>query len=171
MIDKTSQHLLEAFPRLDQAVLELALLVDQFLDPVFGIVHGANVHRTGNDFTHHLDLATQPAIINDQFTDIFKHQLQQATQAGTQFVAILTDKLQPVRKLLECRLNIGDILQTPSATHGDSNRSRLGGQLRLVLKLRGDSRFEGQHKKITQFRQELAGTTDRPRRRRFGTHR
>ena len=77
VVDKPSKHLLECFSGFDEAVLDLALLKNNFLEPVLCFVEGANIHGAGNNLSHQFELSVQPMIVDEQFADVVEHELKQ----------------------------------------------------------------------------------------------
>ena len=56
VVNEPGKHGLECLAGLNEAVLELTLLEDDFLDAMFRIVNGADVHRAGDDVADDGDL-------------------------------------------------------------------------------------------------------------------
>jgi hypothetical protein len=61
-------------------VLDQALLVDDFLEPLFGFLQRLHLDRAGDDFLHHVELAAQPGVVVQQFADVFHQQQQDALE-------------------------------------------------------------------------------------------
>jgi hypothetical protein len=80
-------------------VLELALLVDDFLQAARGFFSSAHVERAGDQVLHGVDLAAQPAVVVEQLADVFQQQLEQAQQQFLLFAAVAAAQFDLVAQL------------------------------------------------------------------------
>ncbi len=65
-VDKGAHHVLDGDLDVRQAVLELPLLVDHFLQAARGFLQLTRIDRAGNDALHGVDLAADPAVVIEQ---------------------------------------------------------------------------------------------------------
>ena len=65
---------------LAQAVLDHALFVDDFLEPLLSLLQRMDFKRGGDDFLHHVELAAQPGVVVKQLADVFHQQQQDALE-------------------------------------------------------------------------------------------
>ena len=71
-VDEGHHHALDADLRLRQAVLQQALLVDDFLQACGRVFQCQVGDRAIQHLLHRLDLSAQPAIVFQQFADVFQ---------------------------------------------------------------------------------------------------
>ena len=160
VVDESGQHLFQRLLGVHQAAFELALLEDDLLEAMLGIMDRAQGHRARDNVADNGDLPVQPLIVDHQLSHIVDHELQQFEQAGTQIAAILDQKLQAVGQVLDGRQHLLHGVQRVGAAHGAGDGPRFGGQLRIVGQLRDHSHFQRVGKQLTQFGQQLAGPAD-----------
>ena len=79
-VDEGDHHVFHADLGFRQAVLEQALLVNDFLQAACGVEQSRVAERAGDQFLHAGDLPAEPGVVVEQFTDVFEQQPEQAQQ-------------------------------------------------------------------------------------------
>ena len=102
-VDEGHHHVLDRQLDVGQAVLELALLVDDFLQAARGVFQRALVERAGDQVLYGIDLAAQPAIIVEQLVDVIEQQLEQAQQQFLLLGRIAAFEFDLVAQLLQAQ--------------------------------------------------------------------
>ncbi|MCZ7653484.1 MAG: hypothetical protein M5R42_03160 [Rhodocyclaceae bacterium] len=101
MIDETSQHHLQPFLGLVEVLLQRALPVNDFLQPLPDVVEAAQIQRLTEEIQYHADLTLHPFVVLHQFADVLDHELEQLLQRRLQFGLVLGDEVQSVAELFE----------------------------------------------------------------------
>jgi len=102
-VDEGHHHVLDRQLDVGQTVLELALLVDDFLQAARGVFQRALVERTGDQVLHGVDLAAQPAVVVQQLADVVQQQLEQAQQQFLLLGRVAAFQFDLVAQLLQAQ--------------------------------------------------------------------
>nr|GEU28498.1 hypothetical protein [Tanacetum cinerariifolium] len=125
-IDKGHHHVLDGELDVRQAVLELALLINDFLQAARGFFQRADIERAGDQALHGFDLAAQPAVVVKQLADVFQQQLEQAQQQFLLLAAVGAAHLDLEAQLLEAQADLGQRFLAVRFARGRAQRFGLG---------------------------------------------
>ena len=76
-VDKRRDHFLERALGCIEALLKQPLLLDHIAQVALRLFDGHEIERPGDDLGYHTDLAAQPLIVGDEFTDVVDEQSEQ----------------------------------------------------------------------------------------------
>ncbi|MFU8867164.1 FeoB small GTPase domain-containing protein, partial [Natronococcus sp.] len=126
---------------LAQAVLDHALLVDHFLEPLFGFLQRLDLERAGDDFLHHVELAAQPGVVVQQLADVFHQQQQDALERFLLVMRVGGLQLDADPQVFQPRCGLEQGGGAGGLAYGDGQLLGLFHQARIVRELRGDAEF------------------------------
>ena len=85
--------------------------------------------------------AVEPAVIDNEFADVFDHDLQQLEESAAEFFPIFGDKFQTICQALDRGQQFLRCLQRVGIPHHDGQIARLGGKCGFVFQLADDGNF------------------------------
>jgi hypothetical protein len=126
-VDEAGKHFLQPCLRFAKLGLDGALAGDDVAQTAFQLPEDAHVEWLVEHLSHQGDLAVQPAVVDDEFADVFEDQVEHALQRFTQGQVVLRSPVETGTQAIQAlayggRLGIG----TEDSGEGVRFGSKLG---------------------------------------------